>query len=206
MKLRETGVTEFTQLISGRAPAPGGGGACGACAAVAVALGSMVGEFTVGKKKYAQHEERVLQIMNRAEGIRVRLLELIDEDAANFEPLSQAYGIPKDAPGRADELERCLFLAIKAPLEIFKLCCEVIDIQEELSRIGSVLMLSDAATGVSLARGALMGAAANVRVNTALMADRSFAQRTDKVLAEKLKVYTALADKVFYSVYDGYGE
>lgn len=202
--LREKSVTEFTELIASIAPAPGGGGASAAAAALSIALGDMVGELTVGKKKYADVEEEIKGLMARAQELRVRLLELIDEDAENFIPLSAAYGIPKDAPGRDEELERCLHLAAAAPLEIFRICCEIIDMQGEFARKGSKLVVSDAATGAAFARGALLGAAANVRVNTKLMKDREFAAELDAELDEKLADYSAKADEVFYFIYDGY--
>lgn len=200
--LRDKSVTEFTELIASKAPAPGGGGACAAVAAVAVALGDMVGELTVGKKKYADVEEDIKKLMARAQELRVRLLELIDEDDENFTPLSKAYGIPKDAPGRDEELERCLRVAASAPLEIFRICCEIIDIQDEFASKGSKLMLSDAATGAAFARGALLGAAANVKVNTRLMKDREYAGKLNAELDAKLDAYCAKADDIFYVVYD----
>lgn len=202
--LRDKSITEFTELIASTAPAPGGGGASAAVAAVAVALGDMVGELTVGKKKYADVEEEIKALMSRAQELRVRLLELIDEDDANFTPLSKAYGIPKDAPGRDAELERCLKLAASAPLEIFRICCEVIEIQEQFAHKGSRLLLSDAATGAAFARGALLGAAANVRVNTKLMKDREYAAMLDSEMDGKLEAYCEKADEVFHLVYDAF--
>lgn len=203
MKLRDRKVSEFTSLIASTAPAPGGGGASAAVAAIGVALGDMVGEFTVGKKKYADVEEDIKALMKRAQEIRIRLLELIDEDDENFTPLSKAYGIPKDAPGRDEELERCLRLAAKTPMEIFNLCCEVIDIQNEFSKKGSKLMISDAATGVQMAKAALWGAAVNVKVNTALMRDREYAENMNSEIDLKFDEYSLLADEVFHFVYDG---
>lgn len=203
--LRDKSVKEFTELIASTAPAPGGGGASAAVAAVGIALGDMVGEFTVGKKKYAEVEEDIKALVKRAQEIRVRLLELIDEDDENFTPLAKAYGIPQDAPGRDEELERCLRLAAKAPMEIFELCCEIITIQNEFAHKGSKLMLSDAATGVQLARGAMYGAAANVKVNTALMRDREYAEELNSEIDLTLDEYSRLADEVFHFVYDKLG-
>lgn len=202
--LRNKSVTEFTELIASTAPAPGGGGASAAVAAVAVALGDMVGELTVGKKKYADVEEDMRTLMARAQQLRCRLLELIDEDDENFSPLAKAYGIPKDAPGRDEEMERCLRLAASAPIEIFTICCEVIEMQDQFARKGSKLMLSDAATGAAFARGALLGAAANVKVNTKLMKDRKYAEKINAQLDEKLEKYCAMADGIFHFVYDTY--
>lgn len=202
--LRDKSVSEFTQLIASTAPAPGGGGACAAVAAVAAALGDMVGELTVGKKKYADVEDEIRALMEKAQALRVRLLELIDEDDENFTPLSKAYGIPKGTPGRDEEMERCLKLAASAPLEIFRICCDVIDMQDEFAHKGSKLMVSDAATGVAFARGALMGAAANVKVNTKLMKDREYAELLDREIDGKMTEYCEKADGIFRFVYDGF--
>ena len=204
MNLRDRSVTEFTKLIASTAPAPGGGGASAAVAAVAVALGDMVGEFTVGKKKYAEVEDEIKALMVRAQELRVRLLELIDEDDENFTPLSKAYGIPKDDPSRDAEMERCLKLAASAPLEIFRICCEVIDIHNEFARKGSKIIISDAATGVAFAEGALRGAAVNVKVNTKLMKDREYADNINSEIDRCLVEYSAKADEIFHLVYDCY--
>ena len=205
MKLRDKSVSEFTSLIASTAPAPGGGGASAAVAAVGIALGDMVGEFTAGKKKYADVEDDIRTLMERAQEIRIRLLELIDEDDENFTPLSKAYGIPKDTPGRDEELERCLRLAAKTPMEIYSLCREIITIQNEFAHKGSRLMISDAATGVQLAKAAMYGAAVNVKVNTALMRDREYAGRLDSEIELTLDEYSLLADEVFHFVYDKLG-
>ena len=203
MGLDEKSVKEFTELIASKAPAPGGGGASAAVASVAIALGDMVGELTVGKKKYADVEEDVKALMTRAQVLRVRLLELIQEDADNFEPLAKAYAIPKDVPGRDEELEKCLKVACSAPLEIFDLSCEAISVLDEFSRKGSKLVLSDAATGAAFAKAAMLGALVNVKVNTKLMKDREYAEGINNAVDEATRRYMAIADDTFYRVLSG---
>ena len=54
MELLNSSVKSFTEQLASKAPVPGGGGASALVGAIGVALGDMVGELTVGKKKYAE--------------------------------------------------------------------------------------------------------------------------------------------------------
>lgn len=202
MNLRDESISEFTRLIASTAPAPGGGGASAAVGAMAVALGNMVGTFTVGKKKYADVEDDIQKLMAQCENIRMSLLELIDEDAENFIPLSKAYGIPKDAPGRDEELERCLRLAAEAPRKILILCCEVLDILDQFAHKGSKLMISDAATGTAFCKAALQGAVVNIKVNTKLMKDRAYAKSINESVETMFTLACEKADRIFNFVYE----
>ena len=123
---KEKTAAEFTELLASALPVPGGGGASALAGAIGIALGDMVGELTVGKKKYKDVEEDIKALMEKAQGLRIELLECINEDAEAFAPLSKAYGIPKDDPEREETLEKCLRQAARAPLHIFDLCCEAI--------------------------------------------------------------------------------
>lgn len=201
MELIDGSVTAFTEKLASPAPVPGGGGACALVGAVGIALGDMVGELTVGKKKYADVESDVRALMARAQDLRVKLLACVEKDAVAFEPLSRAYGIPKDDPARDEVMEKCLHDAAAVPLEIFDLVCEAIEIQRDFARMGSKLVISDAATGVSFCRAALEGAAINVKVNTRLMKDREYAGRIDAHVDEGLARYRELAQQVFETVY-----
>ena len=194
-------VTEFTELLSSKAPVPGGGGASALVGAIGIALGNMVGELTVGKKKYADVEEDVKALMAKAQDLRVRLLECVRKDAEAFEPLSKAYGIPKDDPSRDEIMEACLRDAATPPLEILDLCCKAIDLQREFADKGSVLAVSDAATGVVFCWSAMYGAAVNVKVNTKAMKDRGYAEKLNAHVDEQMAKYWPIAEKVYEDVY-----
>ena len=194
-------VTEFTEALASKAAVPGGGGASALVGAIGIALGDMVGELTVGKKKYADVEEDVKALMARAQELRVKLLDCVNKDAEAFEPLSRAYGIPKDDPARDEVMEKCLRDAAAAPLEILDLCCEAIELQREFADKGSVLAISDAATGVVFCWSALYGAAVNVKVNTKSMKDRAYAEKINAHVDEQMAKYRSLAEKVYQDVY-----
>jgi formiminotetrahydrofolate cyclodeaminase len=201
MNLYKETCERFTELLASSSAVPGGGGASALVGAIAIALGDMVGELTVGKKKYADVEEEIKELMKKAQDLRIQLLYCIDDDAKAFEPLSKAYGLPSDEPNRDEILEKCLKDAAAAPLKVFDLCCVSVELLKEFGEKGSKLMISDAATGIAFARGALYGAAVNVRVNTRLMKDREYAQQLDAHIADKLNVYSRVCDEVYESIY-----
>ena len=64
--------TFLTELASA-APTPGGGGAAAISGAMGAALVSMVCNLTIGKKKYAEVEEELKDVLARSEGLRVGL-------------------------------------------------------------------------------------------------------------------------------------
>ena len=72
---------------------------------------------------------------------------------------------------------------------------------KEFALKGSVLAVSDAATGAALCRGALCSAAVNVRSNTTYMKDRAYADDLDRRVDEKLQAYCRAADEIFGGVY-----
>ena len=63
-------------------------------------------------------------------------------------------------------------------------------------------MLSDAASGAVLLEGALKAAAVNVKVNTALMKDREYADEIDRHIEDQLSKYSEIAEKTYHYVFN----
>ncbi len=202
MSMSQMNINEFNTSLASKAPTPGGGGASALAASLGAALGSMVINLTSGKKKYAQYEEELSALLAELENLRLRSQELISEDAKAFEPLARAYAIPKDAPGRDEEMERCLRLAAEPPMELLRLACRGILIHERLEEIGSILAISDVGTGVIMLWAAMYGAAMNVRVNTRLMKDREFAEKLNCETEELMNAHWKTADRVYEKVWE----
>jgi len=202
MSMNDLSLKAFSEELAAKVSVPGGGGAAALAGALAAALGSMVGNFTVGKKKYAEVEADILKLMDKAEELRKELLNCIDEDAKGFEPLSKAYAIPKEEPGRDEKLEKCLRDAAAVPFKIVELSCKVIDLQEEFAAKGSSLMISDAGCGAVLAWSAMYAAALNVFVNTKLMQDRAYAKEMNDKVDALMDLYWKKADMIYEDVYN----
>ena len=208
MKMIEKTVTAFTEELASPAPVPGGGGASALAGAIGISLGDMVGELTTGKKKYAKKkyadvEEDIRSLMERAQALRVRLLEFVDGDAEAFAPLAKAYGIPKDDPGRDAVMESALRTACSVPMDILRTCAEAIDIIEEFAAKGSRLAVSDAGCGAILCKSAMQAASLNIYINTKSMKDRACAQALEAEADALLADYTAKADDIYKSVLTG---
>ena len=200
MSLQNKTVKEFSELLAAKTSVPGGGGASALAGGLGIALGSMVGQFTLGKKKYVDVESDIQELMVKAEELQKSLLQCIDKDAEAFEPLSKAYSIPKDNPDRDTIMEECLKDAAKVPFEILELSCAAIDLQREFADKGSKLMISDSATGAAILAGAIRGAAVNVKINTGLMKDREYAKALEKKVNTLLEEYIPKADKIYDDV------
>lgn len=195
---------EFVEVLATKAPVPGGGGASALAGAIGTALGNMVGSLTVGKKKYADVEADIIELQKKADALQEDLLDLVEKDAEVFEPLSKAYGMPKDTAEQQAEkdrvMEECLRNACSVPLDIMRKCCEAIDIMEGFAEKGSKLALSDAGVGAILCRSALMGASLNVFINTSSMKDRAYAAETEEEANTMLEKYTVKAEDIFNDV------
>lgn len=196
----EMKINEFTEELSSSKATPGGGGASALAGALSASLGSMVGNLTVNKKKYAHVKEQIESCLEKSESLRKVLLEDIQKDALAFEPLSKAYGIPKEDKNREEILEQCLKQAAFAPFEMIKHIGQVIDVLEIYAEIGSKLAISDAATAASIAYGALKGAAINVYVNTHLMKEKDYASQLEEQVQSYLDLYCQKALRIYDSV------
>lgn len=188
---------EFTALLASDAPAPGGGGAAAMAGALGAALCGMVASLTTGKKKYANVEEEIQQLLKRCNTLQNKLLDMVAADAEGFLPLAQVYGMPKDDPARPAALQAASETACGAPLRMMELCLEALEAADRLADIGSRLAVSDAGCAAALLQGGLRAASLNVYINTKAMPDRAAAERLNHRCDELLRRGTALADAVF---------
>lgn len=195
---------DFVEILSTKAPVPGGGGASALVGALGTALGNMVGSLTVGKKKYADVEADIIALKQKADVLQKELLALVEEDAKAFEPLAKAYSLPKETEEEKAEKARVMAIVLKdacaVPMDIMRKCCESIELIEEFAAKGSVIALSDAGVGAAFCKAALLGASLNVFINTKSMEDREYAESLNAEANAMIVEYGARADKVFADV------
>lgn len=203
-------INDFLTELSSKAPVPGGGGASALVGAAGCSLGSMVGNLTLGKKKYADVQEDIKELIIKSEKLKEELLELINEDAKAFEPLSKAYGLPKDTPEeiayKDEVMEKTLYEASIVPLNIMKKIHEMILLHDEYAAKGTKIAISDIAVGVVFCKSALLGASMNVFINTKSMKNRDTAKKLNDEANKLIADGSAIADRIFNQISQSFKE
>lgn len=204
MKLSQITCDVFAEKLASKEPVPGGGGVAALAGSLGAALATMVANYSIGKKAFLGMEDKHQAIINASTDLRIKLLNLIDEDAENFEPLSKAYGLPTSTDEEKAEKERVLQAALKVaadgPIKMVEYIYEAIKIHEELVDLSTKLIISDVGCGVQLLRAALYSANLNVVVNMNSIKDAPYVAeinaKTKKMVTEGSEICDTVYNKV----------
>ena len=170
----------FLDDLAAATPTPGGGSAAAHAGAMGAALVAMVARLTIGKKKYAEVEAQMKEILNQAERLRFELTAAVEEDSAAFEGVMAAFKLPKGTPGqenvRTQAIEKATLRAAQVPLTVAQKSVLVMALAERVVALGNLNAISDGASASAMAHAALTSAGYNVRINLAGLADKTAGQ------------------------------
>ena len=197
-------IQEFLDVLSSKKPVPGGGGASALAGALGNALGQMVSNLTIGKKKYALVEDEIKELAERMKGIQGQFTQLADQDAKVFAPLAKCYSLPsgteEEKAYKAEVMEARLLDASLVPMEIMEKAAEMLEIMDILADKGSRMAVSDVGVGVQFIRTALLGAVMNVYINTKSMKNREKAEEMNEKAERLIREGTEAADRIYQKV------
>ena len=197
-------IQEFLAVLSSKEPVPGGGGASALAGALGNALGQMVSNLTIGKKKYALVEDEIKELAERMKGIQGQFTQLADQDAKVFAPLAKCYSLPsgteEEKAYKAEVMEARLLDASLVPMEIMEKAAEMLEIMDILADKGSRMAVSDVGVGVQFIRTALLGAVMNVYINTKSMKNREKAEEMNEKAERLIREGTEAADRIYQKV------
>ena len=200
----EKKICEYLEVLSSKAPVPGGGGVSALAGALGNALGQMVVNLTVGKKKYAEVEEEMQEYLERLKTMQQEFLHLSDRDAEVFAPLAECYRLPSATPEEKEHketvMEEKLLDASMVPVEIMEKALELLEILDVLADKGSRMAVSDVGVAVQFTRTALLGAVMNVYINTKSMKNREKAEEINQGAKRMIKIGTSQADEIYEKV------
>ena len=200
----EKKISEYLEVLSSKAPVPGGGGASALAGALGNALGQMVVNLTVGKKKYAEVEEEMQKYLTDLKNMQQEFLHLSDRDAEVFAPLAECYRLPsatlEEKEHKDAVMEEKLLDASMVPVEIMEKSLELLEILDVLADKGSRMAVSDVGVAVQFTRTALLGAVMNVYINTKSMKNREKAEEINQKAKRMIKIGTSQADEIYEKV------
>lgn len=199
-------VSNFLDELASNSPTPGGGSVAALAGALGAALISMVGNLTVGKKKYEDVEEDIKKIISSSEKLRYELSQLIEEDVKVFNNFMSTYKMPKETEDekkvRAEKIQESLIEAAKVPLKVAYKCLDILSLSKEVAEKGNINVVSDAGVAVLMAEAALESAILNVKINLRMIKDEKARTELSSSIKEILLKEKGQKEKVLKIVED----
>ncbi len=191
-------ITDFADELASDSPAPGGGSVAALCGSLSAGLTSMVGNLTVGKRKFKTSEERIaykeneklmMEMAYKAQILKKKLLSAIDEDTEAFNKYMSAMKLPKKTDEekgiRKTAIQEAIKNATEVPLNTMKLCYDVIKLCKTAAEKGNPNAASDVGVSAITALTGVKGAFLNVKINLPSIKDKEV---KNKFLAEAEKI------------------
>ncbi|MCG6950173.1 MAG: glutamate formimidoyltransferase [Acidobacteria bacterium] len=175
---------EFADETSRDSAAPGGGSVAALAGALGAALAAMVANLPHPKSDFAEVREELEEVAIKAQTLKQKLLDAIDEDTWSFQALMEANRVT--GPEKKTAVREATLGAARVPLEVAEACPEIAELCAQSRNLGMEASASDAGVGAGMARAAALGAAMNVRINLVDMADdpdaKTMLERADKAV------------------------
>ncbi len=193
-------VSNFLNELASNSPTPGGGSVAALAGALGAALISMVGNLTVGKKKYEDVEEDIKKIISSSEKLRYELSQLIEEDVKVFNNFMATYKMPKETEDekkiRTEKMQEALIKAAKVPLRVAYKCLDILSLSKEVAEKGNINVVSDAGVAALMAEAALESAILNVKINLKMIKDEKTKEELSSSIQELLLKEKGQKEKV----------
>ena len=178
MELKEMSVAEMAAMTASNSPAPGGGSIAAMTGAFGAALSAMVASLTIGKKAYADVKDEMQEVIDKAEELRLELLDAIQKDSESFDAFIAALGMPKDTDeekaARTAAMQKSLKAAAEVPYQTAVTAARVMPLAEIVVQKGNAKAVTDGLVSAMMARTAVRSALLNVRINLESINDAAY--------------------------------
>jgi formiminotetrahydrofolate cyclodeaminase len=171
-------LASFLDRLASGSPAPGGGAAVALAAAASAALVGMVCRVTARQAP----SEALAHVAREADALRLRLIDLIQEDAEAVMAVVGARRRPMEH--RSAAIRSALVRATEIPLNIARASERVLELCDRLVTTARASAVADLGVAATLATSALEGAALTARVNVLDIEDATFVSGTRAAIAK----------------------
>ncbi len=196
----EKTIRDYLEVAASGQEVPGGGSVSGVIAALGAAMGEMVGNFTRGRKKYAEFEGEVVAILGELARIRGELLGCVDRDVEAFLKFNDVYAMPRETEQEKQErtaaMQLCLQGAMQPPMDIMRLSLEALRLIPPLAQKGNSNLITDAGVAVQGLFAGMKAARYNVMINLKWMQDETVVQQRKEEVRNILSEAGGIAGRV----------
>lgn len=186
--LKDLNIVEFANETASDSPAPGGGSIAALNATIAASLLSMVASLTIGKKRYADVNDRMEELVGELAKYKDEFIDGIDKDSDSFNGVIAAMKLPKETEEekkvRSEKIQEGYKEAISVPLGLGTKVIELYDYARELAKTGNSNAITDVAVAVINIRAAVEGAFLNVIINLNSLKDQSYRHELEEKMDE----------------------
>jgi formiminotetrahydrofolate cyclodeaminase len=190
-KLVKQNIKMFLDEVASSSPAPGGGSVAALSGALGAALTSMVCNLTKAKQGYESVQDEIAEVLEKSEGLRKDLIDLIDKDTDAFNEVMKSLKMPKETEDQKEERRNAMQTAFKqaaeVPLETARKCVQILDVAQVVAEKGNKNSISDAAVSALMAQTGVQAAMLNVRINLTSIKDTKYVQQVTTELHELLQ-------------------
>jgi len=204
MKLTEMTITAFNDILASDAPAPGGGSAAALEGAVGIALTNMVASLTLGKKKYAEYQDLMEELIGEAADLRAQFIDVIDRDTESFNSVSAVFAMPKDTEeekaARKEAMQAALKTCTYTPYDMMRFALTGLELTKKALGKSNSSAASDLGVAALSLKAAVQGAWLNILINISGIEDQAFVEEYRKKGNEILAKALPLADEIYETV------
>jgi len=198
-------VQQYLDRLASGDPTPGGGSAAGLTGALGAALLCMSANFTVGREKYAAFDEHARRVLEEADGLRAKLQDLMEEDAAAYGAYRAASALPKDTDeqkaARRAAIQESTKSSAQVPMKIARHSFRLLELAGVLAGNCNPYLVSDVVVAAHNALAAFRGAVINIRMNLGALRDRDFVTAMESELQPMIDRSAALARQALKTAY-----
>ena len=181
----------FLDELASNSPAPGGGSVAALSGALGAALTSMVCNLTKTKQGYESVQDEIAEVLEKSEGLRKDLTDLIDKDTEAFNEVMKALKMPKETEDQKEQRRNAMQTAFKqaseVPLQTARKCVQILDVAYIVAVKGNKNSISDAAVSALMAQTGVQAAMLNVRINLSSIKDLEYVAQVTSELHELLQ-------------------
>ena len=145
-----------------------------------------IANLTIGKKKYEDVQDRVKEILIKAENLKSQALESIDNDVKILEEILHTY---KNRKENFTDYQNACIKGTDFALEVIEIACKTLELSNEISKVGNRMLASDFKICKYYAKASIEAAKENYFINLNSIEEDEIKETYNKKFKQILSEY-----------------